>query len=609
MVKIWLGLGAGLLCSLVAGRASAATIWVSTTQDNPAVDGACSLREAIVASNLGTTIDTCVASSGGNSIVLGPQTYLMKVSSLGAIGVTSYISISGDGYKKTTIQPDPSEATQTSPGIFTVNTASGNLDIRGVHITKFHSRVLTVNSGASANIYYSKLSKNNGNFFSSGSCIKNFGSLFISSSEISECDGTTGGALQNAGSAYIDSSTLWRNAAERGGAIYNGSGATLYLTSSTVGRNESTVYGGAIQNFGSAYIMSSTIAYNRTDQDGFDSCTSSGQLCSAVQTFSPGYMEIGGSVIAHNTASSSQTQPNCLGSPSSTGGNLLGEATGTACGVVTLSGALPNVTPQNAGLNNSSGDPLWYGGVGRTYMPTTTSPLLNKLPNNSSPCSIADQRGIRRWALPCDVGAVERQPALLVVGNLTLSSGDSVLKFLLENLGYAVTVELSTSTSAASATGKTLVVISESVTSTDVNTKFRDVFTGVVVLENALFDDMRMTSTTSGTHYGVSNDFGIILQPGEIASKFGAVGFVTTTTSSQSYSWGVPNVNSSRDATLNSSSSRWGVFSYYPGGEMFPSTSFAPGYRVGAFATNAAMSNLAADAGPVLQEAMLFASR
>lgn len=601
--------GVGLVCFAFAAPAAANTIYVTTTQDNPAVDGFCSLREAIVASNLSTTIDTCVASSGGNTIVLGAGTYYMKPATLSPVAITSYIHIEGRGYKQTTIQPDPSESGFTSPGVFNVNAAGGNLYATGVHFTKFRSRVLNVGSHAYATLSFSKLSKNNGNFFSSGSCIQNFGTVIISDSEISECDGTTGAALQNSGTAFVDYSTFVRNSAERGGAIYNQIGATLYVTSSTIGRNESTVYGGAILNAGTAYISSSTIAYNRTDLDGFVSCNSSATMCSAVQNVAPGYMEISGSVIAHNTASSGQTKPNCIGSPSSGGGNLLGESSSTACSVTTLGGALPNVSPQSAGLNNSGGDPLWYGGVGRTYMPTTSSPLLNQLPASSNPCSYPDQRGIRRWSRPCDIGAVERAPALLVVGNLTLSSGDNVLKFLLENLGYAVTVELSTSTTSSSANNKALVVISESVTSTDVNTKFRDVFTGVMVLESALFDDMRLTGTTNGTHYGVNNDSGIILQPGLITSKFGRLGYMTTTTSTVLQTWGVPSSSASQEGTLNSSSSRIGLFAYHPGGVLVPSTYQAPGYRVGAFATDAAMGTLAADGATLLQEAMLFASK
>jgi len=130
-----------------AAPAAANTIVVTTTADNPAVDGLCSLREAVVAATLETTIDTCVASTGGNTVVLGANTYSIKPS-LGAIGVLRFVSVEGKGYKQTIIQQDASEAGFTSPGVFTVN--GGQLNIIGVQLTKFRSRVLNVNNGATA---------------------------------------------------------------------------------------------------------------------------------------------------------------------------------------------------------------------------------------------------------------------------------------------------------------------------------------------------------------------------------------------------------------------------------------------------------------------------
>jgi hypothetical protein len=296
--------------------------------------------------------------------------------------------------------------------------------------------------------------------------------------------------------------------------------------------------------------------------------------------------------------------------PTSDGGNLLGDQTSTACEAVTRSALVPNVTPQNGGLNHSDGYPLWYGGVGRTYMPMTTSVLLDKIASNQWLCNgVRDQRHINKSRASCDIGSVERAPALLVVGNVALSSGDSAIRFALENLGYAVSVEHASNTPSGSATGKSLVVISDSVTSTQVNTKFRDTSVGVLVLESAVFDDMRMTGVTLGTHYGTSADFGVILQPGFIASRFGAQGFTTTSNSSVVHAWGVPGPEAFRLAYLNSSSSNFGIFAYAPGALLVPSTSRAPGYRVGFFATDALAGSLTASAVVLLQEAMLLASQ
>lgn len=87
-------------------------------------------------------------------------------------------------------------------------------------------------------------------------------------------------------------------------------------------------------------------------------------------------------------------------------------------------------------------------------------------------------------------------PALFVVGNATLGPGDLALSQRLSGLGLTVTVKTAAAVTTADATGK-LVVISESVTSTDVNTKFRTTASPVLVMENALFDDLAMTGTAT----------------------------------------------------------------------------------------------------------------
>ncbi|MDZ4845565.1 MAG: hypothetical protein SH857_08455 [Chitinophagales bacterium] len=53
--------------------------------------------------------------------------------------------------------------------------------------------------------------------------------------------------------------------------------------------------------------------------------------------------------------------------------------------------------------------------------------------------------------------------ALLVVGNTNLNSGDLALKNRLQILGYTVTVKSASSSTAGDATGKSLVIISATV--------------------------------------------------------------------------------------------------------------------------------------------------
>src|SRR5262249_24951042 len=86
------------------------------------------------------------------------------------------------------------------------------------------------------------------------------------------------------------------------------------------------------------------------------------------------------------------------------------------------------------------------------------------------------------------------QPSVLfVVGSTTLTASDTAVKSRLEGLGYTVTVKSGSGSSTTDANSKNLITISSTVTPSDVNTKYCDVTVPVIVYENALFDDMKMT--------------------------------------------------------------------------------------------------------------------
>jgi MYXO-CTERM domain-containing protein len=89
---------------------------------------------------------------------------------------------------------------------------------------------------------------------------------------------------------------------------------------------------------------------------------------------------------------------------------------------------------------------------------------------------------------------------ILFVGstNPPTSSDQAVIQRLTATLGHNVTVVAAPASTTADAAGKPLVIVSSSVTSGDVNTKFRDVPTGVLTWEQALWDDFLFSSNTGG---------------------------------------------------------------------------------------------------------------
>src|SRR5690349_17762980 len=72
----------------------------------------------------------------------------------------------------------------------------------------------------------------------------------------------------------------------------------------------------------------------------------------------------------------------------------------------------------------------------------------------------------------------------------------------LTSLGYTVVVRTDKEVLATDAVGKNLVIISESVLSTNVNTKLRNVAVPLLTWEGWVLDDLRMTGPVAYTDYG-----------------------------------------------------------------------------------------------------------
>src|SRR6185295_4981879 len=75
-----------------------------------------------------------------------------------------------------------------------------------------------------------------------------------------------------------------------------------------------------------------------------------------------------------------------------------------------------------------------------------------------------------RWAT-----GTPKAPSLLVVGNLALGTGDAAVQRRLQLLGYPVVLRTDSAVTTAEAAGKSLVLVSSTVTSGTVGTKFKPV--------------------------------------------------------------------------------------------------------------------------------------
>jgi hypothetical protein len=198
--------------------------------------------------------------------------------------------------------------------------------------------------------------------------------------------------------------------------------------------------------------------------------------------------------------------------------------------------------------------------------------------------------------------------ALFVVGNTTLVPGDAALKARLEAFALQVTVKSGSAATTGDASGKRLVVISASVTSSDVNSKFRSVAVPVISYESAIFGQMGMTRNTSGTDFGATSGQTklTILRSDPLSAGLTGTPTVLQTGKTSSFSWGKPATAAIKVARLASDATRIVIFRYDPGAPMFGLN--APAKRVGFFLTDATPSLLSASGQKLTDAAIAWAA-
>jgi hypothetical protein len=190
---------------------------------------------------------------------------------------------------------------------------------------------------------------------------------------------------------------------------------------------------------------------------------------------------------------------------------------------------------------------------------------------------------------------------LFVAGSTSLSPGDNALKARLSGLGANVLIKAAPQVVSGDAVGKALVVISETVNSGDVNTKFRDTSVPVLCLEPSLFDDLRLTGTVSGTDYGTTSnqlDLELVVVSHPVASGLR----IPFSTSSATLAWGRPTSSATAIARVAGTSDRMGIFAYEAGASLV--SGVAPGRRVAWAATGPVPSTLTAQGWKLFDNAV-----
>jgi len=222
--------------------------------------------------------------------------------------------------------------------------------------------------------------------------IRNSGSLTLDQSVVANNGSpSAGGGIGNDGTLTIGRSTISANLGETTGGIFNDDKGQLIMRNSTLSANRAEFYASGLYNSGSAILNNVTISKNG-ETDLLD--------IPAVGTFGSGVTEISNTIIGGNIG------PNCAGTLTSHGYNLIGGTAGCTL-VGDGTGNIIGVAPKLGPLQDN-------GGPTPTHALLAGSPARNAgnpaTPGSSTiACPTGDQRLLPRGTTRCDVGAVEMQ--------------------------------------------------------------------------------------------------------------------------------------------------------------------------------------------------------
>ncbi len=196
---------------------------------------------------------------------------------------------------------------------------------------------------------------------------------------------------------------------------------------------------------------------------------------------------------------------------------------------------------------------------------------------------------------------------LLVVGDAaSLGASDTAIRNRLQNYGFTVQVVSDDLASTADATGKAVILTSATVSSAQVNTKFRDVAVPVINWEYGLEDDYGFTGDANTARYFTASQRNLIItNVGHPLAAGLAAGTRTVATVAGDFSWGEPGGSPITIARLNDGSSHPCLYAYETGAAMTAGT--APAQRVHLFLQNNTFASLNADGLKLFDAAVSWA--
>ena len=458
---------AAFLAALVLAPlpAAAANIQVTTLTDADAVDGECSLREAIQAANANAPYNECAAGTGTSDRILltVPGTILL---SSGLPPLNESAAVLGLGAGASTIDGQDSSRlflldTAGSGGTFRVEDltltngnggSSGGCLAMGAHLVLVRDAVLS-----------SSTSANRGGAISATDADLTVQGTWLSGNTVTGALGggaisASGGTLRLLASTVEGNSTTLASAV--GGGLLLVQAAALEIRDSTISGNSALGAGGGVylsdtSAAGDVEILltRSTITENQANADAMGVFETGGGMALGGGLSTSANLHIVNSIVAENSdASPSGAAPDLalfgITAVESLGFNIVGDNSTVE---LEFPSGLPNANGDAVGTGASPVDPqldslALAGGPTPVHMPSLTVPSLT-IDKGSCPGVVRDQRGLglaatgaRLYDAPgvlnnpagdaCDVGAVEIGPLVALAESEILLDGFESATFL-----------------------------------------------------------------------------------------------------------------------------------------------------------------------------------
>ncbi len=202
--------------------------------------------------------------------------------------------------------------------------------------------------------------------------------------------------------------------------------------------------------------------------------------------------------------------------------------------------------------------------------------------------------------------------ALLVVGApASLTNRDAWMKQRLIDDGWTVTVADDDGITASAATGKQLIVVTDSVAGSTVGTTFKSVAVPIVDSEAFIYDDLGMTGPQSSTDYGSTgaDQTQLTVTAAGAASPLGAglqPGANPVSSTSVTTGWGKPNAAATVVATVPGAANKAAIFAYDTGAAMVSGS--APARRVGWWHYESSTNGYTSSAAALFDAAVAWAA-